>query len=68
MGLPPSRIDILTGISGVTFDDAWPRRRVVTVSGTPLPFLGREDLLTNKRATGRLKDLADVAALEGDVD
>ena len=64
MGLPPSRIDILTGITGVTFEDAWPRRLVATVAGLQLPFLGRDDLLANKRATGRPKDLADVAALE----
>ena len=64
MGLPPARIDILTGISGVTFEEAWPRRLVATVSGIDIPFLGRGDLLTNKRAAGRPKDLADVAALE----
>lgn len=63
MGLPPSRIDILTGISGVSFDEAWPRRMMATVAGQELPFLGKEDLLANKRAAGRPKDLADVAAL-----
>lgn len=66
MGLPPSRIDILTGISGVSFDEAWPRRMMATVSGQELPFLGKEDLLANKRAAGRPKDLADVASLEDD--
>jgi hypothetical protein len=65
MGLPPSRIDILTEISGVAFDEAWPRRLIATVSGQSIPFLGREDLLANKRATGRLKDLADVEDLAG---
>ena len=64
IGLPPARIDILTGISGVTFDEAWPRRVVATVAGQPLPFIGLADLIRNKRAAGRAKDLADVEALE----
>lgn len=68
MGLPPVRIDILTGITGVTFDEAWPRRLVANVAGLDVPFLGRDDLLANKRATGRPKDLADVAALEVEPD
>lgn len=63
IGVVPSRIDILTGISGVAFEDAWPRRVVLAIEGQPLPFLGREDLERNKRATGRPKDLADLAAL-----
>ena len=63
MGLPPARIDILTGITGVAFEQAWPRRIVARVDSIDLPVLGREDLLVNKRATGRPKDLADVDAL-----
>jgi hypothetical protein len=66
IGLPPRRIDILTEISGVTFDDAWASRIQVPVLGAPLAFLGRDALIANKRAAGRPKDLADVAALEGD--
>jgi hypothetical protein len=66
IGLPPNRIDILTGISGVPdFDAAWQDRVVTTVRERQVPFLGRAALLANKRATGRLKDLADVEALEG---
>ena len=64
IGLPPSRIDILTGIDGVTFDEAWPRRVLVSQPGLELPVLGRDDLIANKRAAGRPKDLADVAELE----
>jgi hypothetical protein len=63
MGVVPNRIDILTEISGVAFEDAWPRRAVFTVEGQALPFLGREDLERNKRAAGRPKDIADLAAL-----
>lgn len=65
IGVIPCRIDILTGISGVTFDEAWPQRLELKLDGLTLSFIGRDHLLVNKRATGRAKDLADVAALEG---
>jgi hypothetical protein len=64
IGLPPNRIDVLTGISGVpNFDDAWATRVMVPVRGREVPFLGRDALLANKLAAGRRKDLADVEAL-----
>ncbi len=66
MGLPPRRIDLLTQLSGVGFEEAWPNRTVVRVGSLEVPFLGRADLIRNKRATGRLRDLADVEALEGE--
>jgi hypothetical protein len=65
IGLPPRRIDVLTEISGVAFDEAWATKTSVTVGGRSFYVLGREALLTNKRAAGRPKDLLDVAALEG---
>jgi hypothetical protein len=65
IGLPPRRIDILTDISGVSFDEAWESRAIGDLDGLAVPFLGRATLLTNKRASGRLKDLADVERLEG---
>lgn len=64
IGLPPRRIDLLTEISGMTFDDAWAERVVEAVGSLQVPFLGRESLIRNKKATGRAKDLSDVAALE----
>jgi hypothetical protein len=63
IGLPPRRIDLLTGLSGVDFDNAWVGRIPVVVGNLEVPFLGRASLITNKRATGRLKDLADLEAL-----
>lgn len=63
-GWRPRRIDLLTQLSGLQFDEAWRGRVRVTVGGAPVPFLGREALLRNKRATGRPKDLVDVALLE----
>ena len=64
IGVAPRRIDILTEISGVAFDVAWPRRTFALFGGLSCPVLSREDLLVNKRATGRDKDLVDAKALE----
>jgi hypothetical protein len=64
IGLPPSRIDILTSISGVDFDAAWARRMPFQIDGLSLHCLGRGDFVANKRAVGRPKDLADIALLE----
>ena len=64
MGEPPRRIDILTAITGVDFEEAWATRSVHRVGDLDVPFLGRAALLDNKRATARAKDLADVAVLE----
>lgn len=64
-GLPPNRIDVMTGISGLEFGDAWATRLESEFAGLRAPFLGREALIRNKRASGRTKDLADIEALEG---
>ena len=63
VGLPPRRIDILTSISGVGFEDAWPERVTHRTEGLAVPFLGRAALVRNKRASARAKDLADLEAL-----
>lgn len=63
-GLPPNRIDLLTAVTGVDdFDEAWAARTEHEVRSRTVPFMGRETLLANKRATGRTKDLADLEAL-----
>jgi hypothetical protein len=64
IGLPPSRVDILSGISGVDFATAWSRRRSVVFEGVQVHVLAREDFITNKLAAGRPKDLLDLALLE----
>ena len=66
IGLPPRRIDILTSISGVPFEEAWADRVSHEVDGVVIPFIGRASLVKNKRATGRAKDLADLEALGED--
>lgn len=63
IGLPPRRIDVLTEISGVTFDEAWGSRVTVEVEGRAVGFIGRTALLRNKQAAGRPQDIADVARL-----
>lgn len=64
LGYPPNRIDLLTSIDGVSFADAYARRDVMDIDGIEVPFIARADLLANKRASGRLQDLADVERLE----
>lgn len=64
IGREPCRIDLLTAIDGVSFDEAWPAKREFLVDGMAIPVIGREDFLRNKHATGRLKDLADAQRLE----
>ncbi|MBI4870058.1 MAG: nucleotidyltransferase [Candidatus Riflebacteria bacterium] len=65
IGVEPCRIDVITSISGVDFESVWDRRIQFEVEGIVVPVIGREDLVANKRASGRHKDLADVEMLEG---
>jgi hypothetical protein len=64
IGVAPRRIDILTSISGIEFEEAWSERHTAVVDGLPLHFLSRKHLIVNKRASGRPRDLADLAWLE----
>lgn len=63
IGLPPRRIGLITEITGVGFEEAWDARTSHRVGTLEIPFLGREQLVRNKRATGRLKDRVDLEAL-----
>ena len=63
LGQPPRRIDLLTQIDGVNFANCWVRREQVQLQGLNLPIIGLADFKQNKRAAGRLKDLADLEAL-----
>jgi hypothetical protein len=64
-GLPPQRIDVMTSISGVSFEEAWPARASFDVGGIRVHVIGKEHFEQNKRASGRPKDLADIAYLHG---
>jgi hypothetical protein len=64
LGRPPNRIDLLTSISGVEVENAWSSRVKSELDGLPVCFLGWQSLIDNKQASGRPKDLADVAKLK----
>jgi len=64
IGVPPRRIDIMTSLAGVTFEEAWLGRLVVEIDGLAVPIIGYEELIRNKRATGRDKDLFDADQLQ----
>jgi hypothetical protein len=65
IGVPPLRIDVLTAIDGVTFDDAWPARLHATFADIRVGVLSKRHTIANKRAAGRTQDLADIERLEG---
>ena len=67
IGLPPRRIDLLTKIDGVTFDEACVGKLIVQLGDIEFPVIGREALIRNKLASGRHKDLGDVEALDAEV-
>jgi hypothetical protein len=66
IGVAPNRIDILTDIGSVGFEEAWSHRVEVTLAGLSVPVIGRDHLIRAKREAGRPRDLADLAELEGE--
>lgn len=64
IGVVPNRIEILTSVTGLSFDRSWERRVIVPIEGVEVPVIGREDLIENKKELGRPRDLADVSELE----
>ena len=66
IGIAPQRVDVMTSISGVNFDDAWPARLVADLDGLRADVIGREHLLQNKIASGRPKDIVDADILRSD--
>ena len=63
LGREPNRIDILTSVTAVTFEDAWTSRSAGKLDGIDVQFIGRDALLKNKDATGRSKDMIDASEL-----
>lgn len=63
LGLPPVRIDLITSISGVSWDEANGSKEPGTFGDVPVYYIGRQQYIANKRAAGRKKDLADIEAL-----
>ena len=64
IGVPPCRVDLLTSLTGLGFDEAWAQRVTGLLGGLDVPFIGRDALVRNKRALGRPRDLADLESLE----
>jgi hypothetical protein len=64
LGVAPNRIDLVTAISGMTFEEAWASRSEGDLDGLIVPFIGREALIKNKKSTGRAKDLGDIDELQ----
>lgn len=63
LGKPPFRIDLLTSINGVSFDEAWAGRVEGELAGMTVRVIGRQALVQNKKSTGRAQDRADLEAL-----
>ncbi len=68
MGVPPNRLEILTSIPGVDFVACASRANLMKLDGLDVPVISRDDLIANKRATGRMQDLSDVEKLLKRVD
>jgi hypothetical protein len=64
IGVEPRRVDIITAVSGVEFERAYPERQTVELEGLAIPVVSFNDLVKNKRATGRDKDQVDLKRLE----
>ena len=64
IGVAPYRIDVLTDLTALSFEEAWQRRTEADFAGGRYPVIGKSDFIANKRATGRLQDLADADHVE----
>jgi hypothetical protein len=64
IGIVPNRIDIITQINGVEFEDAWKEHRTVEIENLQVPVIGKAQLLINKKSTGRIKDRNDALWLQ----
>jgi len=65
VGVPPRRIDLLTSLTGLEFESAWSSHVEGRFGDLICPFIGRDDLIRNKLALGRARDLADVEMMRG---
>ena len=63
LGVPPVRVDLITSITGLSWEEVFASRVPSDYGNVPVYYIGREELISNKRAVGRTKDLADLEAL-----
>ncbi len=66
LGVPPVRVDIITSISGVSWEEAEVTKEPGVFGNVPVSYIGRQEFIKNKRSAGRKKDLADIEALGED--
>jgi hypothetical protein len=66
IGVVPSRIDIITDIDGIEFETAWKNRKANTIDGMTVQVISKPDLILNKKASGRPKDVNDALWMEGE--
>jgi Nucleotidyl transferase of unknown function (DUF2204) len=66
IGMIPNRIDVITQIDGVEFEDAWKEHKTVEIDGLQIPIIGKIQLLINKKSTGRPKDNIDALWLQSE--
>jgi len=64
LGYPPNRIDLLTSVDGVDFADCYSKRLEISIDGILINFIDLENLKKNKKASGRMQDLADLENLQ----
>jgi hypothetical protein len=64
LGTPPVRVDIMNKISGVKFNECYPRKEALTMDSLTIPYIAFNDLILNKKASGRYKDLSDIENLQ----
>jgi len=66
LGCPPLRLDLLTSIDGVKFEECYPNRKTTEIDGLLINFISYDDLIKNKKASGRHQDLGDIENLQND--
>ncbi len=63
LGVPPVRVDIVTSLTGISWEEAYSNKVQGKYGNVPVFYIGRQEFISNKKATGRHKDLADLEAL-----
>jgi predicted nucleotidyltransferase len=68
IGVSPNRVDILTSVTGLTFEEAWENRKPVSFGDTPMFVISESDFIRNKRSVGRAQDIVDAQEIEAVLD
>jgi len=68
LGRSPVQIDIINKASGIIFEDCYTRRNTVSIENIEISIISKDDLIKNKKASGRYRDLADIESFEEEQD